>query len=109
MWFPTKEKVEREIDVLLTRFERIEKRAEFNISESNRIGSLFGPNEMAEVILRNTRKIIENLHEGAAETRYELLSLRALANNIAPVAKVASQYASILDNMDFARKAGEKA
>ncbi len=108
MWFPTKEKVEREIDALLTCFERIEQRAEFNVNESNKFASLLGPNEIAETLLRNTRKIIENLHEAAAQTRFELRPLRALASDLPQVAKVASQYVSILDNMDFARKAGEK-
>ena len=107
MWFPTKEKLEREIDALLTRFERIEQRAEFNVNESNKFASLLGPNQIAETLLRNARKIIENLHRAGAETRFETRSFRAIANDLPAVTKVASQYAGLLDNMDFARKAGE--
>ncbi|RIA45738.1 hypothetical protein DFR49_0263 [Hephaestia caeni] len=109
MLFPTKEKVEREIDALLTRFERIEARAQANVEESNKFASLLGPNEIAETLLRNTQSIIHNLHEAGAQARFGLRPIRSIANDLPAVAKVASQYAGLLDNMDFARKAGERA
>ncbi|MBJ6120589.1 hypothetical protein [Sphingomonas mollis] len=107
MLFPTKEKVEREVDALLTRFERIEQRADFNVNESSKFASVLGPNEIAEKILRNARSIIENLHEAGAQARFGLRPIRAIANDLPAVAKVASEYSGILDNMDFTRKSGQ--
>ena len=109
MWFPTKERVEREIDGLLTRFERIVQRAEFNVRESNKFASVFGPNEIAETILTTSQTIIERLHEAGANARFGVRPLRSIANDLPEVGRVASRYAGLLDNMDFARKAGEQA
>ena len=109
MWFPTKEKIEREIDILLTRFERVAKRAEVSIAESNKFASVLGPNEIAETMHRNTLKIIENLHGAGAQARFGLRPLRTIANDLPGVAAVASQYASLLDNMEMMRREGAKA
>jgi hypothetical protein len=100
MWFPTKEKVEREIQRLLTVFELIEKRAARVVAESNIFSSILGPNEIAETIHRNTLQIIENLYAAAADVRFGMRPFKQVASDLAEVVIVGKNYNSLLDNMD---------
>jgi hypothetical protein len=108
MWFPTKQKIEREIDILLSRFERIAERAQINIDESNKFASTLGPNDVAETIHKNSLQIIGNLYEAATQARFGMRPLRAIATDLSGVDDVASKYAGLIDNMDLIRRAGEQ-
>jgi hypothetical protein len=100
MWFPTRDKVEREIQRLLTVFELIEKRAARVVAKSNIFSSILGPNEIAETIHRNALQIIENLYAAAAQVRFGMRSVKQVASDLTGVETVGKNYNLVLDNME---------
>jgi hypothetical protein len=109
MLFPTKQKVERELDRLLTDLEKIDTRLQVYEGQEGIVGSIFGPSpELAEMRAAHG-DVHSSLIEATVGIRFGSISFREIAPQLKPVAGAVRHFKNILDQADAASAAGKAA
>ncbi|MEA3061901.1 MAG: hypothetical protein QOJ94_1682 [Sphingomonadales bacterium] len=109
MWFPTKEKVARELDRLLTRCEAIDQRIRVYEEQAKILGSIFGPAPEVTEWRVAQEEIYGNLMEASTGVRYGNVSYLEIAPSLKPVRKAIDHFDKVLDLTDAASAAGKAA
>jgi hypothetical protein len=109
MFFPTKAKVQRELDLLLTRLEQIDKRLQRYEAQQRIVGSIFGPALELDEMRAAREDIYLTIIEAHAGVRFGTVSFREVAPQLKPVSAAIRHFEKVLDQTDAASAAGQAA
>ncbi len=109
MWFPTKEKVQREILRMLAECEILDKRIEVYEDQSKILGSMFGPAPEVAQWRDSHTELSQTLLEASWGINNGSVSFKEMVPALKPVSGALSQFRTVLDQTDQASAQGRAA